>query len=287
MGIRRAGPTPLVGAAMTSKRPARGTQRRAVVRASHRSAPRSFWMRAHGPFGESHGPVHPVHPCCGGGEPVRCRQKLAGASPGQSRSRPRRSRRRSTPWPLSPTVVRLGDRRVAGQFDDYHATAVDSGARASTAAQPLVKDSLDDVKDSWAMLRRDAAATECGPTPNPDGGDHMDASFVLEAIVVLGCHPHGHARRRRGRRAVGRRRRRHPGLRLPRAARCSAGGRGRDHPRRRDRGVADASRRRDRLDGEGRGRDHRESTEADHPASPRSPRSSSRSARAPATSSIR
>jgi hypothetical protein len=52
---------------------------------------------------------------------------------------------------------------LQASLDDYAAT-VEASANAPTAAEPLIKKSLKGVKDSWAMLQ-DAAATECGPTP--------------------------------------------------------------------------------------------------------------------------
>jgi hypothetical protein len=52
---------------------------------------------------------------------------------------------------------------LQSSLDDY-AAAVQVSAGARTASAPLIEKSVKDVQNSWAELR-DAAATECGPTP--------------------------------------------------------------------------------------------------------------------------
>ena len=91
-------------------------------------------------------------------------QKLAGAGPDELRKRAEAFQTQVDAL-AAVSGGRLDSQIDALQasLDDYRAAAVDAGAHAGTAAQPLVKDSLDDVKDSWAMLR-DVAATECGST---------------------------------------------------------------------------------------------------------------------------
>ena len=91
-------------------------------------------------------------------------QKLSGAGPAELRRRAEAFQTQVDA--LAAVSGGRFDSQIAAlqaSVDDYNAAVVHSGAHAITAAQPLVKDSLDDVKDSWAMLR-DAAATECGPT---------------------------------------------------------------------------------------------------------------------------
>ena len=46
-------------------------------------------------------------------------------------------------------------------LDDFRVTAIDVGDDALATARPLLEDSLDDVRQAWAVLQA-SAATECG-----------------------------------------------------------------------------------------------------------------------------
>jgi hypothetical protein len=48
-------------------------------------------------------------------------------------------------------------------LDNLRVTAIDVGDDALDTARPLLEDSLDDVREAWAVLQA-SAATECGDT---------------------------------------------------------------------------------------------------------------------------
>ena len=136
-----------------------------------------------------------------------------------------------------------------------------------TAAHAVLKD----VSTAYSALERVARH----PVPDrlirtrPSAGRNRHER-QLRARSTRGARGdrHGNPRRRRRGRPLGRPRHLRARLRLPRATRRATRSGPRDHPRRRHLRSHDAGRRRDRLDGVGRSRGHREATQADHPHRP-------------------